>query len=95
VKHKARFAGWIILTGVIVPLGFYRGWSSFDYIALGVLAVYGIVLAFSTVGGGFLIRRIATMSPAEREEFMAQFSEEERQELTAKLQDYVDRQKSA
>jgi hypothetical protein len=94
VKHKARFAGWLILAGLIGPLGFYRGWSLFDYVALGFLVVYAIFLAFSTFGSEPLLRRVAAMSPAEREKFMAQFGEEERQKLAVKLKDYLDRSKN-
>lgn len=91
VKHRARFAGWLILAGFIVPFGFYRGWSLFDYVALGFLVVYAIVLAFSTFGSELLMKRVAAISPAEREKFMAQFSDEERQKLAARLRDYLDR----
>lgn len=91
MKHKVRFVGWAIFTAGIVALGFHKGWSSFEFLALGLSIIYGFVLALSIFGDGPLMRRIAAMSSKDRDEFMAQFAEEERLKLTVKLKNYLDR----
>lgn len=90
MKHKTRLVCWLVFTAAVVVFGFYGGWSTFDCVALSLAVVYGCVLLFSVLGEGPLLKRIAAMSPDEREEFMAKFNEEERQKLSAKLRDHLE-----
>ena len=89
MKPQVRWWPWLLCSIVVVTFGFYRGWSTFDKVALAIIVCTGLLRVFFGLivpGWG---RQLSQMSPEERAKRLAHLSPEEREKLEKRLRDYA------
>lgn len=79
---------WIIFATVVVTFGFLRGWTTFHKILLVAVVVLGLLQWAGPLLRGRMLRRLKSMSPAEREKFLARFDQKTQGLLRKQLESY-------
>jgi len=85
MKVEIKWGRWLICAAVAAAFGFYRHWDKLSLIVLGVLLFTGAIRLWVAISAPEFERRIAKMSPEQRERFLANIPEVERERWREKL----------
>jgi len=85
MRVEMKWGRWLICAVIAVALGFYRRWDSLAVVVLSVLVITGVLRLWVARSAPGLERRIAKMTPDQRERFLAGFPEAERERWRERL----------
>ena len=85
MKVETKWGRWLICAAVALGFGFYRHWDTLSLIVLSMLLFTGVIRLWVAVSAPGFERRVAKMSPKQRERFLANMPEVERERWRERL----------
>ena len=89
MKVRTPWLRWAITICLIVAFGFFRRWDWLSFILLGAYIFIGGFFVVAALVRPRMGRKLARMTPEERDRFFAGYSPEERRIVEERAKDYV------
>ena len=83
MKYFPAWLRWFVLMFAFAALAYSQGWTKLSLIPLVVLGVIGFARAFFAILMRVISRKLASMTPEQREKYLAGMSEDKKRKLLA------------
>src|SRR3954467_13343766 len=88
MKVEMKWGRWLVSSAIVAAVGFYRHWDTLSLVFLGLLLFTAAIRVWVAVSAPGFERRVANMKPEQRERFLSNLPEAERERWRERLRTF-------